>query len=166
MNELMKELAELAKAGTEYLKAKKAESEGFLELARRRAEKDLNPLVPAAAAAGPQPTGAEKPAEEPAASKKPRRTKEQIAADAAAAQAKATADAQAKLAAEGGASQATVNAALTPPPAPQQPAAAAPAANPLGDLGAFGAQPPAPSLKEQIADAQAKTAALQPQPRR
>ena len=157
MNELMIALAKLAEAGTEFLKAKKVESEGYLELARRRAEEDINPLVPAAAAAGPQPEKTEpEKAPEAAAGKKSRRTKEQIAADAAAAQAEVTADAQAKLAAEGAAGPAAINTALQQPaPAPQQPAAAPAAANPLGDLGAFGAQPPAPTLKEQIADAQA-----------
>ena len=158
MNELMKELAELAKAGTEYLKAKKVNT----EVQTQREKKWLaDDMAETASVAGPQPEKTEpEKAPEAAAGKKPRRTKEQIAADAAAAQAKVTADAQAKLAAEGASGPIVCDPELSMKAELQT----AGVVNPLGDLGAFGAQPPAPapSLKEQIADAQAKTAALQP----
>lgn len=161
MNELMIALGKLAGAGVEYLNALKAESQARVvredEWQKHRFETDLanhgKPTAAASPGSAELPTGSPKPAETAAAApKKTRRTKEQIAADEAAAQTKATEEA----------AHASFIAQTQPQPAPaaQQPAPAA--ANPLGDFGPVApAAAPAPTLPQQIAAAQAQTAALQ-----
>lgn len=135
MNELMIALTKLAEAGIKYLEAKKSESEGFLELARKRAEKDLNPLAPAAAPEKSEPALALKPEGE-AAPKRARRTKEQIAADEAAAAALKT-------------EQSKNNVPTEPPAQPPAAQPPAPAANPFSDAPS---QPPAPAAENPLGD--------------
>ena len=156
MNELMIALTKLAEAGIKYLEAKtenerkKGSSETFKVITGAQAGQVLVDAITGMKAG---PLAAEVPTQ-----KKARRTKEQITADEAAAQTRASEEAAAKITGPAHAEPAAGPAALLSAAQPPAPAAAAP--NPLGDFGPVAA---ALTLPQQIAKAQEQTAAVQQQ---